>query len=63
MTTKEFIAERNKGKVYAVDATLREPHEKWEDFIVRAKQNNLGTWMSGEHRFLPTEKNIKNILE
>lgn len=30
---------------YSIDVTLREAHESYEDFINRAKENNLGSWV------------------
>jgi hypothetical protein len=32
--------------VYSVDVTLREAHESWEDFMNRAKRDNLGKWVA-----------------
>jgi len=45
MEDTEFMAMTTKGKRYAIDITLRNAHESYEDFIKRAKADNLGTWV------------------
>jgi hypothetical protein len=49
MTEAEFLSIMNTGKRYTVDATLRGTNESWDDFVKRAKEEDLGVWVEDPH--------------
>lgn len=44
MSEETFTSMVAKGKVFCIDVTLREAHETYDDFIERAKRDDLGIW-------------------
>lgn len=60
MKETEFEAMIAKGKRYAIDITLKEPGESYDDFVTRAKCYDLGNWVAVKNNFKNNSKKTKH---